>query len=61
MLMDIKPAEDRQGLINLSAAIEADALRITALGVSERDAVLVASIRPQLFAADHSFRVTSEP
>lgn len=32
MLMDIKPAVDRQGLINLSAAIEADATRIEALG-----------------------------
>lgn len=32
MLMDIKPAKDRQGLINLSASIEADALRIATLG-----------------------------
>lgn len=32
MLMDIELAKDRQGLINLSAAIEADALRIAALG-----------------------------
>jgi len=32
MTMDIKPAKDRQGLINLSASIEADALRIATLG-----------------------------
>ncbi|WP_375249259.1 hypothetical protein [Sphingomonas sp.] len=32
MTMDIKRAKDRQGLINLSAAIEADAVRIATLG-----------------------------
>lgn len=32
MSMDIKPAHDRQGLINISASIEADAVRIAALG-----------------------------
>ena len=32
MSMEIKPAQDRQGLINLSASIEADAVRIAALG-----------------------------
>ncbi|MEH3099812.1 hypothetical protein [Sphingomonas adhaesiva] len=31
MSMEIKPAQDRQGLINLSASIEADAGRIAAL------------------------------